>query len=150
MKKQYVEGFDLSGMTVRTQNSDEMKSETAKIAPLWQQFYQDFGAKLNQQTNVYGVYSNYESDHNSFYDISAALNGLPKEDLAGTETISIASGNYLVFSATGEMPQVVMGLWQEIWQYFEKGDATYQRAYTTDFEHYKSANEIEIYIAITE
>ena len=46
------------------------------------------------------------------------------------------------------MPQVVIETWSQIWDYFSNADTGYQRAFTTNFEIYKSPTEIEIYIAI--
>ncbi|EEY45345.1 bacterial transcription activator [Vibrio cholerae] len=54
----------------------------------------------------------------------------------------------MTFSATGEMPQVVIELWGDVWRYFGSESCPYKRAYTTDFEYYKSASEVEISIAI--
>ncbi|HFG1933513.1 TPA: AraC family transcriptional regulator, partial [Vibrio cholerae] len=50
--------------------------------------------------------------------------------------------------ATGEMPQVVIDLWNEVWNYFASEHCPHERAYTTDFEYYKSANSVEISIAV--
>ena len=44
------------------------------------------------------------------------------------------------------MPKVVIDTWKDIWEYFSTSDA--ERKYSTDFELYKSEDEVEIYIAI--
>ena len=62
--------------------------------------------------------------------------------------LEIASGDYLVFEAKGEMPQVVIEAWGNVWNYFSSEDAKHTRAYTSDFEVYKSDSEVAIYIAI--
>ena len=64
------------------------------------------------------------------------------------ETIVIQSGRYLVFTAKGDIPKIVIDTWKEIWEYFARKDAEYERLYTTDFEYYVNQNEIEIYIAV--
>lgn len=46
------------------------------------------------------------------------------------------------------MPQTVISLWEKIWDFFSSADCAYSRAYTTDFEYYKSESEVEISIAI--
>ncbi|HGS4803246.1 TPA: GyrI-like domain-containing protein, partial [Vibrio cholerae] len=73
---------------------------------------------------------------------------LSPEILPDSVQVTVASGKYVTFSATGEIPQVVIELWGDVWRYFGSGSCPYKRAYTTDFEYYKSASEIEISIAI--
>ena len=43
---------------------------------------------------------------------------------------------------------MVIDTWKKVWAYFSDINNKHRRAYTTDFEFYKNANEIEIYIAI--
>ena len=52
----------LIGLKVRTCNANEMNAGTANIAELWQKFGEKFANSLTQNTKVYGVYTNYESD----------------------------------------------------------------------------------------
>lgn len=155
MKTQEITGFNVVGVAVRTSNHDEMNPETAKISHLWQTFYSHVAPKLNENAKVYGVYTHYESDHQGFFDVIAGADTLAPDMLDTTEVIniSIQSGKYLTFSATGKMPETVINLWQDVWQYFEKPDCSHVRAYTTDVEYYKTNheeadNDIEILIAI--
>ncbi len=53
-----------------------------------------------------------------------------------------------MFTATGELPQIVIATWTKVWSYFSDEDSEYTRAYTTDFDYYSGPNEIEVYIAI--
>ncbi len=64
------------------------------------------------------------------------------------EQVVIREGKYMVFKGSGEVPQVVIDTWGKIWAYFSDNTAEHQRAYTTDFELYKTQNEVEIYIAV--
>ncbi|WDE12744.1 GyrI-like domain-containing protein [Thalassomonas haliotis] len=150
MKTQYIEGFALAGFATRTKNTDEMDPAKAKIGNLWQQFYGGAGAALLPESKVYGVYSNYESDASGEFDVTAAADTLAGQGLPGTEAVRIKAGNYLVFSGEGEMPDVVIALWGQIWQYFNESDCPHQRAYQSDFEYYKSESQVEIYIGISE
>ena len=50
-------------------------------------------------------------------------------------TVRIEAGDYLVFSGQGEMPQMVLAVWQSIWQYFE-AHPEIRRTYRSDFEAY--------------
>lgn len=149
MKLVKHQAFNISGLMVRTRNTDEMTESTAKIGSLWQRFYQEYENNITAGTNFYGVYTNYESDHNGFYDVIAGTDQTNEHHSASLfNHCTIAPGEYLVFSAQGEMPQTVIALWNEVWQYFERLPCDHQRAYTTDVEYYKNDTEIEIHISI--
>lgn len=141
----------LLGINVRTTNANEMQSETAKIAGLWDTFWRIAAPKMSAQGAVYGVYTHYESDHTGAFDVIACADFLTPQDIPkeipAVQTV-LPAGKYLVFAATGEMPQTVINLWGEIWHYFSDNNCPHQRAYTTDFEHYKGAHDVEIHIAI--
>lgn len=141
----------LLGISVRTTNANEMHSETAKIADLWDTFWRIAAPKMPAQGAVYGVYTHYESDHTGAFDVIACADFLTPQDIP-QETPAVQAvlpaEKYLVFTASGEMPQTVMKLWCEVWQYFSDNNCPHQRAYTTDFECYKGAHDVEIYIAI--
>lgn len=145
MKITKVEKINLKGIAVRTDNSSEMNPVTAKIGPMWEKFYGELASLLKEDSTVYGLYTNYESDHNGVFDVVACSDNLDATDLSSYQ---IQAGNYLVFKGEGQMPQVVIDLWSQVWEYFESPTCEYKRAYATDFELYKSGNEIEIYISV--
>lgn len=136
------------GITLRTDNADEMNPHTARIGGLWQKFGEAIAPKLNEECTVYGVYHDYESDANGEFTVLAGADLLM--DTTGLEKVTVEAGNYLVFDAQGEMPRIVIDTWAEIWDYFSSGDAKFQRAFTTDFERYTRADKVEIYIAVTQ
>lgn len=150
-----VQAFKVSGLTVRTQNSDEMQPETAKLKKLWECFFAEHWLekiqhKLTGNHFVYGVYSNYASDHNDFYTVTA---GVAVSEASSQEkeiqTILIESGNYLVFENQGEMPKVVIEAWQAVWHYFQgHSDSALKRKYATDFEVYLDKDKVALYIGI--
>ena len=148
MNTNEIDGFEVAGFVIRTTNADEMNPSTAKIGELWAKFYAEAISKLNEKSNVYGLYTNYESDFTGAFDVVACSDTLLPELLIDSTKFKVASGKYVTFSATGEMPKVVIDLWSEVWNYFGSESCPYERAYTTDFEHYKSANEVEISIAV--
>lgn len=148
MERVEVNSFKVTGFVVRTSNADEMNPTTAKIGALWESFYQNASSQITNESKVYGLYTNYESDETGTYEVVACSNTLSTEALANTSEFQIASGKYLKFSGKGEMPQAVIELWGEVWQYFSSNSCNEVRAYTTDFEYYKSNDEIEIYISI--
>ncbi len=144
----------LIGKGVRTSNALEMDAATAQIGGLWQQFYADgITDNITGQSNpgvIFGVYSDYESDVNGMYTLSVALEteaGTPAPE--GFNAIEIPPATFLVFSAEGPVPQATIGLWQEIWQYFEQHTET-PRAYDYDFELYSAEqpDKVDIYISI--
>lgn len=143
---------EVQGLRIRTCNQDEMTPGNGKIPGLWQSFYRDVFPQVAQGASAYGVYSNYESDHTGYYDLSAAvassnLNNPPSACLAS----EIGGGAYLKFSPTtpGEDPvKQIMGMWQEVWNHFTHGDCAHQRAFSADFELYHPDQKVELYIAV--
>ena len=146
MKAPYLETIDnklIYGFTTRTNNETEFNPETAKIPGIWQTLHQ---STLINDAEIFGVYSNYESDMNGFYSVTA---GCPNQHGQNNLTkIEIQSGNYLVFENQGAMPDAIIQAWQRVWEYFSN-QKNYQRAYQTDFEKYLGPNHIAIYIGIT-
>ena len=138
----YINSFTVTGLTVRTQNSDEFNQHTAKLPKLWQQFY---SSKFTPGATLYGVYSDYEADANGLYSVTAGV----ADDNQDNETSSVIvnSGNYLVFKGKGAMPQVVIETWKRVWDYFMK-ESEYQRSFMTDFEEYDKGDEVAIYIGV--
>ena len=137
-----VESFIVTGFSVRTQNKDEFNEKTAKLPNLWQQFY---ASELATNANIYGVYSNYDSDANGFYTVTA---GAESTD-AQTElsAVTIQAGNYLIFQGTGPMPTTVVETWKRVWEFFEK-NTEYRRNFISDFEAYSGSDQVEIYIGL--
>ncbi|WP_282176216.1 GyrI-like domain-containing protein [Vibrio nereis] len=148
MNVSQLEGFEVAGFFVRTTNADEMNATNAKIGGLWERFYTEALPKLSESSKVYGLYTNYDSDVSGAYDVFACASNLSSDSLPQLISTKIESGKYLTFSAKGEMPQVVIDLWGEVWRYFDAEDCPHSRAYTTDFEFYKGHDEVEISIAL--
>lgn len=138
----YVEPFTVTGLSVRTQNSIESDQNTAQLPALWQKFMSN-----NPPTNktVYGVYSDYESDVNGPYTVTAGL--ASKNELKELTSVNIKSGHYLMFKGQGEMPQAAIDTWKRVWNYFS-AKSPYRRAFMTDFEAYSHDDEIAICIGI--
>ncbi len=144
IKKVKLTSKIIKGLQTRTKNIDEMHSDTQKIAPLWEKFYTEIMPNLKEGTSLYGVYHNYESDAHGMYDI---LVGSEEhgEDLV---PVTLQEGRYLKFSVKGEMPGAIIDAWTRVWAYFEDPSIDERRAYETDFEHYISMNEADIYIGV--
>lgn len=146
MKVKHIDKLMVAGLGTRTNNKNEMDSKTAKIGQLWDD-YQDkniLGKTFNKanKSSMYALYSDYESDVNGDYTVTIAV-----EVTKPKNAIIIKDQRYLVFSKEGELPEVVLECWKDVWAYFE-GESEYERTYTIDFEKYSKEDFIEIYIAI--
>lgn len=142
-----IASFKVSGLTIRTNNHDEFKPESAKIGALWNDFFaQQLPQKLNvEQNGMFGVYSNYASDAHGDFDVTAAIGvGDPAENLS---TVEIQAGKYLVFPCEGEMPEAVIQGWQRVWAYFQT-NTTDRRRFVTDYESYLGPQQAAIHIGI--
>lgn len=144
--------IQLLGRGIRTRNQDEMAPDSGKIPGLWASFYQDIAPKLSAGTTIYGVYSNYESDHTGHFDLHAVV---ASSDLASEKEswvpCEIQAGNYLKFtqkSPDKDPVKQVIGLWQFVWSYFEDASCPHRRAYSTDFERYESEAAVELFISL--
>ncbi len=138
----YVEHFTVTGLSTKTQNTDEFNEKTAKLPGLWQQFY---ASHLSTNANIFEVYSNYESDANGFYTVTVGINDDNKQ--AEFVTAHIPAGNYLVFQGEGPMPATVVAIWKQIWNYFET-ESNHKRSFISDFEAYSGPDNVAIYIGI--
>jgi predicted transcriptional regulator YdeE len=142
-----IDGFTVRGLAVRTINTDEFNLSTAKLPVLWEQFASNNELRQDQNAYVYGVYSDYESNADGAYTVTAGIKSDLLSAASTLHSISILSGDYLVFEQKGEMPHAVIEAWKSVWQYFESNKEI-RRRFQTDFELYTSANEIMLYIGI--
>jgi len=146
---QNISSFQVSGLQVRTRNTNETDPSTARIGAMWGEFFaRQLAETLPNKAvdaKIYGVYSNYESDASGEFDVmaGAAVSAVP-DDFA---TVSIKAGKYLVFACEGEMPMAVIQGWGKVWSYFNS-NAEYERCYQTDFEEYQGPQQAAIYIGI--
>ena len=139
------EAFSVAGITTRTCNKDERDPQSARIGKLWSQFFDECAYEAPHRVGdmrLYGVYSSYESGADGAFDLTAgvAVSGDPA-------TVRIEAGDYLVFSGQGEMPQMVLALWESIWRYFEE-HPDIVRTYRSDFESYGGPDQVDIHIGV--
>ncbi len=149
----------IQGISIRTTNANEMNPETAKIAALYENFYQNIVVDYQHGARVYGVYFDYESDANGLFSVLAGADRIESSTME-LQQVKIVAGDYLVFKGEGEMPQAVIDTWMKIWDFFSESNTSkkadkntddstqYKRAYKTDFEFYKSESQVEIHIGI--
>lgn len=148
MKIVQVQSREIKGICIRTKNSDEISSTTAKIGNLWRQFFSRISTLPDRRARIYGVYHNYESDYSGEFSVLAGADLFSQPTERQLDSVSIAAGKYLVFSTTISQPNSVGCLWESIAHYFSSTKHGYQRAYTTDFELHKSPTKIDVYISI--
>lgn len=124
--------------SVRTNNfNDDLLLQ--KISGLWK----DASSRLTGQDSiVYGVYHNYESNYKGDYTLSIAL-----EDSQNQPSLEIPNNTkYEIFNVDTADEQGTLNTWKTIWEREESG--TLNREYTYDFEKYYPNGEIEVFIAI--
>ena len=147
MRLKSIEERIIHGISIRTNNADEMVVSKAKIGQLHQNFDKQVNVDYAAGERVYAIYYDYESDATGNYSVMAGFDGLQEEDQS-LQALTVEAGNYLVFSAKGEIPKIVIETWGKIWEYFSSESCTHKRVYSTDFEYYKSQDEVEICIAV--
>lgn len=149
----------LIGLTVRTNNKNEMNPATSKIGGLAGHFWgQNISAQIPNRKNpgvTFSVYTDYESDEHGDYtyfvgEEVASLENIP----ADMQKLIIPASKYQKFTTdVGVMPDVVIAAWMEIWK-MTSADFGGTRAYVADFEVYdKRAADpkhasLDIYIGI--
>ncbi len=129
----------LIGIKTRTNNQNEMNSETAKIGPtVGQYFSQQLSSKIHNRTSpgkTYSVYTDYASDMSGDYtyfmgEAVDSVDNIPE----GLTVIKIPAQKYVkLTNGPGPMPGVCIELWQQIWS---SETLSSQRAYIADFEIY--------------
>ena len=137
IKKVDIAAKTITGLKTRAKNTN-----VEPIGSLWGRFIGTY----NPVFPHYGVYYNFESDVNGEYDVLAGIEGNLEGE--GVESVTVEAGLYLMFSARGELHEAVMHCWEQIWAYFEDPSIDERRAYETDFEVYRSMDEVEIYIGV--
>jgi predicted transcriptional regulator YdeE len=89
----------------------------------------------------FGVYSNYESDAQGAFDVTAGV------AVSQGGTVQVPAGDYLVFTGQGELPQSVLDVWQRIWAYFG-AHPEIKRRFQSDFEAYTSPHAVTVWIGV--
>jgi len=95
----------IRGFITRTNNVNEMDPHTSKIATLWQEFDNKVDVDYKAGNRVFGVYFNYESDTNGEFSVLAGTDQTNINSPTKIESITIPKGRYMLFKATGDIPQ---------------------------------------------
>jgi predicted transcriptional regulator YdeE len=151
MKTTTVGEFYIIGIAIRTSN--ENGQSATDIPLLWNRFLSEqIMAKIPNKISgdIYCVYTDYEKDHTRPYTTVVGCKvELLEEIPEGLTGLTINEGNYIPFTATGNIAEgIVFKEWTNIW------NLNLPRAYTADFEVYgeKTQNpgqaEVDIFIAV--
>ncbi|CAN7171228.1 GyrI-like domain-containing protein [Acidovorax sp. LjRoot129] len=149
-----IPAFSVAGIAVRTSNNDEMNPAIARLGGLWGRFFSEsWERKLPSRGDdgrIYGVYSGYESNEHGAFDVTAGVavaDAAAAQAVPGAVRVDIEAGDYLVFTGQGDMPQMVIDTWVQIWHYFAANPQV-QRRFGTDFEAYEGPEKVAIHIGV--
>lgn len=141
-EKSTLGNLSLVGIYTRTSNTHEMSPDTAQIGKMLGRYFGEGIANRLQHRSTpgvtYAVYTDYESDEHGEYTyfLGEAVDSLEGQDLSAFKAINIPSGAYQKFTtASGPMPDIVIGAWQHIWG-MTQGTLGGERSYIADFERY--------------
>ena len=134
-----IEERKIVGLKIRTSYKEELNHKTSNISMLVRQYINSEIARILPNRKNPGImitlYTEYESDYKGEYtyfigEEVTEIGPLPKELTSTT----IPAGNYAKFTTEpGELPDVLIKAWQEIWKMSE-ADLGGKRTYRTDFE----------------
>ncbi len=154
------DAITLVALSVRTNNADEMNPVTAKIGPIWGQYWQNNIADSILHRVAPGrtiaVYTDYASDEHGDYTyyLGEQVNSLEQSNPL-LKSIIIPAGHFVKFTTPwGKMPDVVIAGWQAIWAMSPENLGA-RRAFQADFETYddRAADPtracMDIYIGLT-
>lgn len=139
-EKIYCKRMILAGLTVRTNNKNEMNPSSGKIGLLVQQYWNDgVAARISNRTNpglTYTAYTDYESNEHGDYTFfvgEAVESDVPQP---GFRILVIPEGSFQKFTTeAGKMPDNIIQAWQAIWAMNAK-QLGGKRNYIADFEVY--------------
>ena len=143
MKKEAInqQEIELIGLSVRTNNKNEMNPQLSKIGELAGRYWtQNRAAEIPNRKNpnvTLSVYTEYDSDEQGDYTyfIGEEVNSFENIP-SGFQKLTISSAKYVKFTTpAGKMPEVVINAWQQIWK-MSSDDFGGKRAYQADFEVY--------------
>ncbi|MBC7466524.1 MAG: AraC family transcriptional regulator [Bdellovibrio sp.] len=150
-----LDGFQMIGIKTRTTNAEEMKG-AGRIQALWAQFYSEQTmAQIPEKMDakIISAYHDYESDANGAYSVLIGVKVAPGTHAPeGMHIVNVPAQSYSqLTSRQGEMPGVVIEMWQKVWQLESKSEL--KRKYSVDLEVYdeRSMNPanavVELFIA---
>jgi predicted transcriptional regulator YdeE len=141
------------GVQRRTSNADGRSIKD--IPACWQDFLSlKMASKIPHRAKtpaMFAVYSDYESDWTGEYSYLIGSEVTKADKIPeGLAVVRIPSQTYAIFTAAGQMPDAILGVWMSVW------GTKLPRTYAFDFEQYDARftrpdkKEADVYIAIDE
>jgi predicted transcriptional regulator YdeE len=148
-----IPGKIVMGVQRRTSNADGRSVQD--IPSCWQDFLtKNMASKIPYRAKtpaMFAVYSDYESDWTGEYSYMIGCEVTKADRIPeGLAVARIPTQTYAAFTATGQMPDAIQGVWMSIW------GTKLPRTYTFDFEQYdarftrKQNKEADVYVAVDE
>lgn len=146
--KNNQQSFKIVGISIRTNNQKAANN----LGKLWSKFIGDNTTeKIANKISgdIYSIYTNYESDHNSHYTNIIGYRVDTLDNIAtGLVSKEIPTSEYQKFTAKGKFHNCVQETWGKIWS------TEIERGYTAGFEvsSDKSLNmtnaKVDIFISV--
>jgi predicted transcriptional regulator YdeE len=136
------DGFTIVGPSIITENSKAAED----LTKFWNKIFEKnilMAIPNGTGEHVYGVYSDYETDHTASYSVTGGVQVTEvSPDLPdGMKAREIPEGTYALFIA--KKPEDIGEVWSDIWE------ADLKRTFKFDFEQYGAENgEIHIFVGI--
>ena len=149
--------INLVGLTTRTCNSNEQNPSQDKILPLLKKYFSNsFSEKIFNRKNpntTFIAYTDYESNYTGEYICLIGEETTKNSNQDNSlDQINIPNQSYMKFtSEVGPLPEIVINLWNKIW---EMKEIENRRRYIADFEVYDhrsidpSNSIVDIYIGV--
>lgn len=146
------EALKFAGISVRINNGKSQAENDIQF--LWERFFREKIFKMipnKIDDNIYGIYSEYDSNHLGAYTAIVGCLVSQFEGLPGALTqVEVPEQAYAVFLAEGKLPEAVIDKWVEIW------NSDFKRSYIADFDVYGKESQnpedakVEIWVGIKE
>ena len=152
METHLIPGFRLIGIGLPTKTTNDYGRSAVDCGGLWHKFMSE---SLHERIpgmigpEIHAVYHDYDGDHTQPYAFFLGCKVMEDVEVpAGLQELVVPTGDYVVLTARGVLPDSVMKTWSEIWA------SGMERAYRPDFEVYgmqtldPADSEVEIFLSV--
>ncbi len=151
------DGFTMVGISVRTNNAEQMTPERP-IGKQWERLFREgvLAAIPNKADgNIVALYTEYASDKDGDYTYVLGARVTKVESVpAGMVAKNVPAGRYAVFtSERGPVQTIVVEMWRRVWE-TPKSALGGDRTYKADFEVYDQRAQnpgdsvVDLYISV--
>lgn len=138
-KQSEMTELKLVGITVRTNNDNEMDPKYSKISDLAAMYWgEGLANQIKDRVNpgrTFAVYTEYETDERGDYTYFIGEEVSSFDDMPSTFiALTVPAQKYQQFTTEpGAIPEVIINAWRQIWMMGEK-ELGGKRAYQADLE----------------